>query len=57
MNEQLVRKLARETGFSEWHSESQLLADFTELIVRECADQVSRESEALSILEHFGVDE
>ena len=30
---------------------------FAELIVRECAEQVSRTTEADSILEHFGIEE
>jgi len=30
---------------------------FSELIIRECAGQVSRTSEAISILEHFGLKE
>jgi hypothetical protein len=40
-------------GYTEQFDEEK----FAELIVRECADQVSRKSEASSILEHFGVEE
>ena len=30
---------------------------FVELVIRECANQVSRKSEAISILKHFGLKE
>ena len=39
------------------YDKERFLEIFAELIIRECANQVSRESEALSILEHFGVEE
>jgi len=57
MNER-IRELANEAGLLV-HNPNGVptkLEKFAELIVRECADQVSRRSEASSILEHFGVE-
>jgi hypothetical protein len=57
MNEriqEMVYKLNKHVGV-QWIHEDKL--KFAELIVKECADQVSRKSEAISILEYFGVEE
>ena len=69
MNEQLVRKLAREAGFSGWDSQSELLVKFANSLVKECIEQTRwqefemsveqriRLSVARDIKEHFGVKE
>ena len=69
MNEQLVRKLAREAGFSGWDSQSELLVKFTDLLIKECieltrwkefemsVEQRIRLSVAKDIKEHFEATE
>jgi hypothetical protein len=59
MNKHIL-ELAYKAGYgTRWTSTEQFdqfIEKFAQLIVRECADQVSRGSEASSILEHFGVE-
>ena len=72
MNER-IRKLALQTGFTQQdlaHGRDQMLAEFAELIVRECARVIDRGDGEMSsqaetiwcnvcrddILKHFGVE-
>lgn len=57
MNER-IRELAHAAGLPTYNPAGipTKLERFAELIIRECANQVSRKSEATSILEHFGID-
>lgn len=55
MNERIAQ-LARDAGLISAFNAAPNRPDiekFVELIVRECAGQVSRHAEAMSILEHF----
>ena len=57
-----ILELARQAGFENGHQDrngnslSGELEKFAELIVRECANKVTR-NQALNIFEHFGVDQ
>ena len=65
MNER-IRELAEQSDPEHWHSRwysginprviDPEIKKFAELIIRECADHVSRKAEAASILEHFGLE-
>jgi hypothetical protein len=67
MNERIL-ELAKQADLIQWdtlpsgartpdHESVAKAMKFAESIIRECAEQVSRTTEADSILEHFGIEE